>query len=103
MDIVDLEDLVWVLYCGPKNMKPLTTYTPFIGLNVGNFVFVKPYDPNIVLIWMGKIEGDVIKDEESEYFKMVKVQWWVPRWRNDQLWMNDICMKIVEMASGNVV
>jgi hypothetical protein len=20
----------------------------------------------------------VVKDEESEYFKMVKVQWWVP-------------------------
>jgi hypothetical protein len=25
---------------------------------------------------MGRIEGDVIKDEESEYFKMVKFQWW---------------------------
>jgi hypothetical protein len=27
---------------------------------------------------MGKAEGDVVKDEENEYFKMVKVQWWVP-------------------------
>jgi hypothetical protein len=27
---------------------------------------------------MGKVEGDIIKDEDSEYFKMVKVQWWVP-------------------------
>jgi hypothetical protein len=27
---------------------------------------------------MGRAEVDVIKDEESEYFKMVKVQWWVP-------------------------
>jgi hypothetical protein len=26
---------------------------------------------------MGRAEGDVIKDENSEYFKMVKVQWWV--------------------------
>jgi len=75
MDIVDLEDLIRVLYCGPKNMKPLTTYTPFIDLNVRNFVFVKPYDPNLVPIWMGKVEGDVNKDEESEYFKMVRVQW----------------------------
>jgi hypothetical protein len=23
------------------------------------------------------IKGDVIKDEDSEYFKMVRVQWWV--------------------------
>jgi len=58
MDIVDVEDLIRVLYCGPKNMKPLTTYMPFIDLNVGNFVFVKPYDPNLVLIWMGKVESD---------------------------------------------
>ncbi len=36
MDIVDLKDLIRVLYHGPKNMKPLTTYTPFIDLNVGN-------------------------------------------------------------------
>jgi hypothetical protein len=26
---------------------------------------------------MGRVKGDVIKDEDSEYFKMVKVQWWV--------------------------
>jgi hypothetical protein len=26
---------------------------------------------------MGKAEGDVVKEEESEYFKMVRVQWWV--------------------------
>jgi hypothetical protein len=22
-------------------------------------------------------KGDVIKDEENEYFKMVRIQWWV--------------------------
>ncbi len=48
MDIVDPEDLIRVIYCGPKNMKPLTTYTPFRDHNVGNFVFVRPHDPNIV-------------------------------------------------------
>jgi hypothetical protein len=26
---------------------------------------------------MGKVEDDVIKDEKSEYFKMVRAQWWV--------------------------
>jgi hypothetical protein len=26
---------------------------------------------------MGRMKGDVIKDEENEYFKMVRVQWWV--------------------------
>jgi hypothetical protein len=26
---------------------------------------------------MGRVEGDVIKDEENESFQMAKVQWWV--------------------------
>jgi len=26
---------------------------------------------------MGKVEGNVIKDEKNEYIKLVKVQWWV--------------------------
>jgi hypothetical protein len=26
---------------------------------------------------MGKAKGDVVKEKESEYFKMVRVQWWV--------------------------
>ncbi len=38
---------------------------------------MKPHDPDLVPFWMGRMEGDVVKDEESEYFKMVRVQWWV--------------------------
>jgi len=38
---------------------------------------MRPHDPNLVLLWMEIVEGDVIKDEDSEYFKMVRVQWWV--------------------------
>ncbi len=41
-------------------------------------MLVKSHDPNFVHLYMGKVEGDIIKDEDSEYFKMVKVQWWVP-------------------------
>jgi hypothetical protein len=26
---------------------------------------------------MGRAEGDVVKEEESEYFMMARVQWWV--------------------------
>jgi len=58
-------------------MRPLIAYKPFKDLNVGDFVFVRPHDPNLVLLWMEIIEGNVIKDEDSEYFKMVRVQWWV--------------------------
>ncbi len=77
MDVVDLENPIQISCCGPKNMRPLIAYTPFKDLNVGDFVFVRPYDPNLVLLWMEIVEGDVIKDEDNEYFKMVRVQWWV--------------------------
>jgi hypothetical protein len=36
------------------------------------------HDPNLVPLWTRRIEGDVVKDEKSEYFKMMRVQWWVP-------------------------
>ncbi len=68
MDIVDPKDPIWDPYCGPKNMKPLFTYMPFKDRNVGDFVFVKSHDPNLVPLWMGRVEGDVIKDEDNEYF-----------------------------------
>jgi hypothetical protein len=42
-------------------MRPLITYTPFKDLNVGNFVLMGLYNPNLVPLWM----------------KMVRVQWWV--------------------------
>jgi hypothetical protein len=65
MDVVDLEDPIQILYCGPKNMRPLTTYTPFRNLNVGDFVLLKLHDPDFVPLWTGRIEGDVIKDEKE--------------------------------------
>ncbi len=67
MDVVDAENPVQLPYCGPKNMRPLTTYTPFTDLNVGDFVLVRLHDPNLIPFLMGKEKGDVIKDEESEY------------------------------------
>jgi len=40
---------------------------------------------------MGKAEGDVIKDEENEYSKMVKVQWWAPMKKKIKFgWMTSI-------------
>ncbi len=77
MDVVDPEDPIRVPYCGPKNMRPLNAYVAFRNLNVGDFVFMRLHDLDLVPLWMGKVEGDVIKDEKNEYFKMVRVQWWV--------------------------
>jgi hypothetical protein len=57
-------------------MRPLIAYIPFKDFNVGDFVFMRLRDPDLVPLWMGRVKVDVIKDEESEYFKMVRFQWW---------------------------
>jgi hypothetical protein len=64
-------------------MRPLTAYTPFKDLNVGNFVLMGLHNLNLVPLWMGRVEGGVVK--ESEYFKMVRVQWWVPMKKRSKL------------------
>jgi hypothetical protein len=38
---------------------------------------MKPHDPLFVLVWMGKTQSDVIKDDQNENFKIMKVHWWV--------------------------
>jgi hypothetical protein len=51
---------------------------------------------------MGKVEGDVVKDKENEYFKMVRVQWWVPMKKGSILDEQHL-YEDSGMASGNVI
>jgi hypothetical protein len=48
------KDSVICPYCGPKNLKPTPTYTPFRDLKNEDFVLVRPYDPLLVPIWLGR-------------------------------------------------
>jgi hypothetical protein len=59
-------------------LKPAPTYTPFRNLNNGDFVFVSLHDPFLVPVLLGRTQSDVVKDDQNEFFKMVRVQWWVP-------------------------
>ncbi len=43
------------------------------------------HDLDLVPLWMGRAKGHVIEDENNEYFKMVKVQWWVPMKKRSNL------------------
>ncbi len=85
MDVVDLEDPIQQPYYGPKNMKPLIAYILFRNLNVGDFVLVRSHDFNLVHVWIGKAQCDIVKDKKSENFKMVKVQRWVPMKKGSNL------------------
>jgi hypothetical protein len=47
--------------------------TLFKDFNNGDFVIMRLHDPLFVLVWMGKTQSDVIKDDQNENFKMMKV------------------------------
>jgi hypothetical protein len=66
MEVVDVEDPIMCPYCGPKNLKPSSAYTPFKDFNNGDFVLVKPYDLLLIPMWMGRPQCDVVKDEENK-------------------------------------
>jgi hypothetical protein len=71
--VIDLEDPIICPYCGPKNLKPTPTCTLFKIFNNGDFVLVRPHDPFLVLVWFEKTQSDVVKDDQNENFKMVRV------------------------------
>jgi hypothetical protein len=57
-------------------------------------VLVRLHDYDLIPFWRGRAEGHIFK-------------WWEfnggSLWRNDQIWMNNICMKIGRMGNGNVI
>jgi hypothetical protein len=52
--VVDFKDLVICPYCEPISMKPIFAYTLFRDFNNGDFVLVKPHDPFLVPVWLGR-------------------------------------------------
>jgi hypothetical protein len=73
MEVIDAKDPIMCPYCGPKQLKHFLTYSPFKDLNNGHFALVRPHDLLLVLMWMGRTQGDVVKDEQNEFFKMVRI------------------------------
>jgi len=56
----------------------IVAYMPFYDLFVGSFVLVRLIDPRIYLVWMGRVESDVVRNKKNENYRKVYVQWWVP-------------------------
>jgi hypothetical protein len=56
-------------------------------MGLGNFVLLKHVDPKLYIVWMGRVESEVVKDEQFNIFRHVHIQWWVlmkKRTRNDR-------------------
>jgi len=71
--VIDSKDPVNYPYCGAKNLKSAPACTMFKDFNNKKIIFVKPYDPFLVLVWLGRTQNDVVKDDQNEFFKMVRV------------------------------
>ena len=77
MDIdVTPEDVVPEPYCGPKNEQPGHTYNPWRDVLVGDFVLVRPNDPFLFLVWMGRVLTTVVRDENDTNYGNCLLQWW---------------------------
>jgi hypothetical protein len=61
-----------------KSFLNIITYTPFRDLYEGDFVLVHPFDHDVYLVWMGILQGDVVKDGNDKHYIVVHVQWKVP-------------------------
>jgi len=59
MEVINSKDLVMYLNCGPKNLKPTLVYILFKDFNIGKFVFMRPHDLVLVLVWMRRTQSDV--------------------------------------------
>ncbi len=77
---VDLKESIIAPYCGLKNMRPFLKTTvdiPFWDSSLGDYVLVKFIDLELYHVWMGKVENEVVKDEQVENFKHLHIQWWL--------------------------
>ncbi len=82
-------------------MRPLTPYIPFKDVNVEDFVLMRLHDSDLVPMWMGRAQGDIVKDEE----RFLKNVWRFNggfQWIKNLIWMNNFYMRIVGMASGEM-
>jgi len=59
---------------------------------------MKPHDPLLVLVWLGRALNGVVKDDQNEFFKMVKVQWWC----NPKIGYIHFWMSLIKEVVGSV-
>ena len=67
-------------FVGPQSARPLEAFRPHIDVRKGDFVLVRPADPEYP-IWLGVAESDADLDSSSPNHKKVFIQYWAPKHR----------------------
>jgi hypothetical protein len=100
-------------------------YKLLCDLFVGNFVLVWPVNPTIYFVWMGRVESDVVKDQENKNYRKVYVQWcvlvkkgiesdeelyhkcWLNKWKSNHVdpkqWVKISCVTFSFLAKSNII
>ena len=65
-------------FVGPQSARPLEAFKPQIDVKKGDFVLVRPADPEYP-VCLGVVESDVDLDFSSPNHKKVFIQYWAPK------------------------
>ena len=91
-------------YCGPSKQRPKDVFKPHIDVKKGDFVLVRPGDPEYP-IWLGVAESDVDMDRSSSNYKRILIQYWAPKHRRknpttaelyDGCWEKNWCCNLAD-------
>ncbi|KAL3680411.1 hypothetical protein R1sor_023367 [Riccia sorocarpa] len=72
-------------YVGPPSLRPKKTFVPLEDICEGKFVALRPEDdfeaevPRAV--WLGRVMGAIVGDNNDEHHGQFQIEWWRPRHR----------------------
>ncbi|KAL3693632.1 hypothetical protein R1sor_007283 [Riccia sorocarpa] len=72
-------------YVGPPSLRPKRAFVPLEDICDGKFVVLRPEDdfeaevPRAV--WLGRVMGAVVRDNNDEHHGQFQIEWWRPRHR----------------------
>ncbi|KAL3698645.1 hypothetical protein R1sor_012721 [Riccia sorocarpa] len=72
-------------YVGPPSLHPKRAFVPLEDICEGKFVVLRPEDdfeaevPRAV--WLGRVMGAVVRDNNDEHHGQFQIEWWRPRHR----------------------
>ncbi|KAL3682337.1 hypothetical protein R1sor_000359 [Riccia sorocarpa] len=72
-------------YVGPPSLRPKRAFVPLEDICEGNFVVLRPEDDFEVelprAVWLGRVMGPVVRDNNDEHHGQFQIEWWRPRHR----------------------
>jgi hypothetical protein len=69
-------------YCGPKSAQPKPALDPWRDVLPGAWVLLRPSDPDIYPVWLGRACSAVNRDERNADYGQFTIEFWEPRNRH---------------------